>query len=497
MKKYTTALVWLRNDLRLHDHEAFTKACRDAEYVLPVYCFDPRQFGTTSYGFPKTGAFRIQFLLESLQELRSNLQGRGGNLLVRTGRPEDILPALAQNIGAQAVYYHEEATDEELTVEEALIEALSTRGMKKHSFWGATLMHIDDLPFNPEQTPDIFTQFRKAVEKHSSPRPTFATPLTITVPSTQDNTFFGDLPSVSALLSLSGGSSLENSPSKDVPSKDFPQEIPLRDARSVLPFIGGENQALERLRQYFWERDGLKEYKETRNGLLGADYSSKFSAWLALGCISPRAIYEEVKRYEKERIANDSTYWLIFELLWRDFFRFTALKYDTALFRKTGIMNVRKAWREDWEKLERWKQGTTGIPFIDANMRELALTGFMSNRGRQNVASFLVRELNVHWLMGAEWFESQLVDYDVCSNYGNWNYAAGIGNDPREDRHFNILRQAGMYDTKGEYVRHWLPELRMVPNHAIHTPHIMNSAEQKQSHCIIGKDYPDPLVRLS
>jgi deoxyribodipyrimidine photo-lyase len=142
-------------------------------------------------------------------------------------------------------------------------------------------------------------------------------------------------------------------------------------------------------------------------------------------------------------------------LLWRDFFRFVARKYDTALFRPTGILNVQKPWKEDWQAFERWKQGITGVGFVDANMRELLLTGFMSNRGRQNVASYLVKDLKVHWLMGAEWFESHLIDYDVCSNYGNWNYAAGIGNDPREDRYFNIPKQASMYDPHGDYVRRW------------------------------------------
>lgn len=481
MKKYTTAILWLRNDLRLHDNEALSKAVRDAEFVIPVFCFDPRQFGTTSFGFPKTGVLRAQFLLESLSELRTSLRERGGNLLIRMGQPENVLPALAQQTGAQAIYFHEEATDEELRVEEALSDALRVVRLSKHSFWGATLLHIDDLPFNVEQMPDIFTQFRKAAEKSTTPRPTFAAPGSITLPSTVAEDEYGELPTLETLGLAS----------------DVIQDVAKPEKRSVIDYKGGEKQALKRLQEYFWERDCLKSYKETRNGLLGADYSSKFSPFLALGCLSPRLVYEEVKRYETERIANDSTYWLVFELLWRDFFRFTALKYDTALFRKTGIMNLRKPWREDPVRFRAWQQGLTGIPFIDANMRELLLTGFMSNRGRQNVASFLVRDLGVHWQMGAEWFESALLDYDVCSNYGNWNYAAGIGNDPREDRYFNILRQAGMYDPKGEYVRQWLPELRSVPNASIHEPHRMSLQEQQSSQCRIGTDYPKPIVDLA
>ncbi len=430
MKKFTAALVWLRNDLRLHDNETLARAARDAEFVVPVYCLDPRHFATTSFGFPKTGAFRAQFLLESLSDTRLHLRNIGADLIIRRGKPEEILPALAKEYAAQSVCFHEEVTDEELRVEEALLDNLAVQGVKDVSFWGSTLYHLDDLPFNTEKLPDVFTQFRKMVEKSAKVRPTFPAPQALMLPTGIES---GEIPTVQD-LGLAPAS---------------------MDARAVLPFKGGETQALERLNDYFWLKNCLKDYKETRNGLIGADYSSKFSAWLALGCISPRTIYEEVQRYERERVANDSTYWLVFELLWRDFFRFVARKYDTALFRRNGIMNVSKKWKEDWNAFEAWKQGTTGVPFVDANMKELLLTGFMSNRGRQNVASYLVRDLNVHWLMGAEWFESQLIDYDVCSNYGNWNYAAGIGNDPREDRYFNIPKQASMYDPQGEYVRRW------------------------------------------
>jgi deoxyribodipyrimidine photo-lyase len=235
-------------------------------------------------------------------------------------------------------------------------------------------------------------------------------------------------------------------------------EPPTKDSRSVLNFKGGETEALVRLKTYFWEGDHLKTYKETRNGLLGADYSSKFSAWLALGCISPRYIYEEVKRYETERIANDSTYWLVFELLWRDYFRFVALKFGTRLFKVTGIKNdFQKKWKRDKVLFQKWVNGQTGVPLIDANMIELQQTGFMSNRGRQNVASYLTKDLGIDWTWGAAYFESLLLDYDVCSNWGNWNYVAGVGNDPREDRYFNIAKQANTYDPKGDYVRQWLP----------------------------------------
>ena len=262
------------------------------------------------------------------------------------------------------------------------------------------------------------------------------------------------------------------------------------DSRGVLNFRGGETEAIKRLNHYFWQEDCLKEYKETRNGMLGADYSSKFSPWLAHGCISPRYIYQEVTKYETQRVKNDSTYWLIFELLWRDFFRFTAVKYGDRLFYRSGLKNVHLAWQEDWSLFEVWCEGQTGYPLVDANMRELKTTGFMSNRGRQNVASFLTKNLGINWQMGAEWFESLLIDYDVCSNWGNWNYVAGIGNDGRQNRYFNIVKQSKNYDAKGDYLRHWLPEIASIRGDKIHEPWTLSTQEQQQFGIKLGKDYP-------
>jgi deoxyribodipyrimidine photo-lyase len=262
----------------------------------------------------------------------------------------------------------------------------------------------------------------------------------------------------------------------------------------VLRFQGGETAALTRLNQYFWQRDYLKSYKETRNGLLGADYSSKFSPWLALGCLSPRWIDAQVKAYETQRIRNESTYWLIFELLWRDFFRWIAAKHGKQIFHPSGLQGIPIPWQEDWLQFRLWQEGKTGFPLVDANMRELAATGFMSNRGRQNVASFLTKNLGINWQLGAEWFESQLIDYDVCSNWGNWNYTAGVGNDARGFRYFNITKQSRDYDPKGDYLRHWLPELASIPGDKIHEPWQWSAAEQKQWGIRLGVDYPRPVV---
>ncbi|NES97648.1 MAG: DASH family cryptochrome, partial [Desertifilum sp. SIO1I2] len=266
--------------------------------------------------------------------------------------------------------------------------------------------------------------------------------------------------------------------------------------RAAIAFKGGETEAQNRLQHYFWKQDRLKAYKETRNGMLGADYSSKFSPWLALGCLSPRYIYEQVKDYETQRIANDSTYWLIFELLWRDYFRLICAKHGDRIFRLSGLQGIEIPWKEDWKRFNLWREGMTGFPLVDANMRELAATGFMSNRGRQNVASFLTKNLGINWQMGAEWFESLLIDYDVGSNYGNWNYTAGVGNDARGFRFFNILKQSKDYDPQGDYVKHWLPELINLPASKVHEPWKLLPVEQQRFNLRLGVDYPHPVVDL-
>lgn len=227
------------------------------------------------------------------------------------------------------------------------------------------------------------------------------------------------------------------------------------DPRAVMPFVGGEKVALKRLQKWMFEDDRLKEYFDIRNGMLGEGYSSKLSPWLALGCISPRRIYTEAKRYEKERVKNKSTYWLVFELIWRDFYMYMAHCYGDRLFIPGGITGMKTSWRGGDKALSLWKQGRTKDKLVDANMRELAATGFMSNRGRQNVASYLIFNLGVDWRYGAAHFEELLLDYDPCANWGNWMAAAGLTG--QRINKFNTKKQLAVYDPELEYVNCWLP----------------------------------------
>lgn len=418
------ALLWFRTDLRLQDNLALSAALSNGEEIIPVYILDERWLQQDSWGFARTGPFRLQFLLESLQDLQTQLRERGSDLIVARGSTEDLLPQLCETYQCTAVYAGKAYTFEELQIERALEKKLQLSCFHNHS-----LIHPDDLPFTMDRLPPVFTDFRKKVERYSPVREPVAAP---------DN-----IP----------GPELEAAPIPTLAELGF--NLPDPDPRAVLNFRGGATAGRQRLKHYLWDTQRLSSYKETRNGLIGADYSSKFSAWLAQGCLSAREIYAEVERYEKEVEKNQSTYWMKFELLWRDFFLFTAMRYGKKIFLPGGIRDKEKAWNYDLSTVQSWINGQTGDDFVDANMRELKRTGFMSNRGRQNVASYLVHQLQQDWRVGAAWFESMLIDYDVTSNYGNWIYAAGVGNDPR-DRVFNTRKQAERYDEDGAYRELWL-----------------------------------------
>lgn len=424
-------LVWFKNDLRLADHEPLWRACQTGRPIVAAVVVDNRLFMPTRWGFPRAGFFRIRYLLESIQALATRLAEKGGRLIIKCGLPEHEITEIVKGLGVSSVYTAQEVASEEVTMLDVVSKNLIPLGVEMKEYWNHTLIHNEDIPWPIQRLPDVFTQFRKEVERKCTIRPAFAEPESIQ---------FLD----------------HNYPNDPLPELNPDSAYLEHQSKSVITYRGGEQEANNRLHEYIWTNDCLRSYKETRNGLLGPNYSSKLSPAFAYGTLSVKTVYWEIKRYESERIANDSTYWLVFELLWRDYFQFVMKKYGSQVFHSRGLSTRPVWWKHDIELFERWRLGQTGVRFVDANMRELLYTGFMSNRGRQNVASYLTKELRIDWRWGAAWFESQLIDYDVCSNWLNWAYVAGVGNDPREDRRFNIKRQAEQYDPKGDYVKTWL-----------------------------------------
>ena len=387
-----TILVWFRNDLRVHDNEILLEAVKRAETVIPVYCFDPRYFTETKYDTKKTGSFRAKFLLESVNGLRESLRSLGGDLVIRFGMPEEILPEICQTYSVSEVYHHREVAAEETEISGNVESALWKQQINLKHFIGHTLYHKEDLPFPIRDIPDAFAVFKKKIERDSSVRPGFATPEHIRIPGNID---CGDLP----LLS------------------DLGVSAPRVDERAQLRFVGGEKEGLFRL------SDFLLNYQAPPKGQKNViSTNSLLSPWLALGCLSPREVYWQVRNFEKEHVSRDVAAHIVLELQWRDYFRFMLKKHGSNTTHSSHYPELAES-----ESFNKWRKGKTGNALINACMAELNSTGFINNRCRQNVALYLVNDLRVNWKAGAAYFEEKLIDYSPASNWGNWTYIAGEG----------------------------------------------------------------------
>lgn len=428
-------LVWFRNDLRTQDNQSLYKATKNGNKTVGVYCIDPRQFEINKHGFKKTEKFRAKFLLESIRDLKNNLALLNIPLFVYHDTPENAIPKVVEEHHINTIFLQKEWTPDETAVNVSLQNMHCLRSLKWIETYDQFLFHPDDIPYSDfEKIPEIFTEFRKKCEMSCRVR---------------SKVEVEPLPEANFVTTPNLLPTLE----------DLGLESFKLNKNSAFPFRGGETAALKRIEQYFFETEHLSTYKKTRNGLIGESYSSKLSAWLANGSVSARTIYWQIKEYEREICKNEDTYWLVFELIWRDYFKYISLKHGSKIFKLDGILGHQYEWKTNEKAFREWVNGNTREPFVNANMIELQRTGFMSNRGRQNVASYWAKEWKQDWRIAAKYFESMLIDYDVHSNYGNWMYNSGVGNDPR-DRSFNIKRQAEIYDPKGRYQKLWLnPDL--------------------------------------
>ncbi|KAB2969522.1 DASH family cryptochrome [Zoogloea sp.] len=426
-------LFWFRNDLRLHDQPALQAACAGGtRHLLPVFCL-PDLEETSRWGFTRVGPHRRAWLAEALLDLGGQLERLGCPLLVCPGPAAVTLPRLAAAVGAGTVVCEDIAAPEE----QAEVEALRATGLSVRTIWHSSLLDPARLPWPAHALPATFTAFRQAVER-AQLHPPEPLPAPSTLPPWPPGV---DIPS-----------SLRTGLARLVVAP------PAADPRSSIPpgpggFSGGESAGLAHLARYLARR--LPDsYKQTRNGLSGPGYSSKWSPWLATGALSARQALAGLRRYEAAHGVTEGSYWLWFELLWRDYFRFLHLQQGRLRYRARGL-GQHLIPPHSAAGFERWRRAATGEPLIDAAMRELQSTGYLSNRLRQVVASYLLHELGGDWRAGAAWFEACLVDYDVYSNQGNWLYIAGRGTDPRGGRRFNVARQAAEHDPDGAYRRLW------------------------------------------
>ena len=394
------SLYWLRSDLRIRDNEALLACLKLGGESVVVFA--------ETASLKRAEHFRRFFINESLLEFKNKVEHLGLQFIQTELSFSDWLNAEPRAFDS-LLFTREHAWEERL--EEARVEELCQQwGTQVLAFHQGTLVSQTDLPFAVADMPFVFTEFRKKIEATLKVRPLLTQPA----------------------LSLSQSST----------------------TNVQRPLTGGEDQGLARLEHYLWNSDAVQTYKETRNGMIQFDDSSKFSPWLATGCLSARTVYHELKRYESEVCENESTYWLFFELLWRDYFKFFSVKFGKKIFLRSGVSPGRSQMVRDPALFNSWCEGATQDVFVNANMEELNQTGWMSNRGRQNVASYLIHDLGLDWTWGAAYFEKKLIDYDPDSNWGNWLYLSGRGSDPRA-RKFNTAKQAETYDPLGEYRKKW------------------------------------------
>lgn len=408
-------LYWFQNDLRLHDNPGLL-AQADAGQLLLVYCWRENRPWCNLKGL---GGHRHRFLVESLQALRDSLAPLQQTLVVVYGNPEVEIPRLVQRhqidqvATSQTHGYYEQQT----------LKHLSTLlPVPLRVFDSNSLFEQQALPFSIDQLPGQFTPFKKAVETLT--RKT-ATPHIDKLPPPPASVWSTALPETRT------------------------------PPHPGMPVRGGVHAGQRRLQHWLFTERGIARYKQTRNCLDPLTGSSTLSPWLANGCLSPREVASAVADYENRYGANESTGWLIFELLWREFFFWRALADGAALFKPAGIRGKLNRCTFEPRNFARWSQGDTNFPLVNALMRQLVATGWMSNRGRQIAASCLVNEYGIDWRYGAAFFEKHLIDYDVGSNYGNWQYIAGVGTDPRGGRHFNLDKQAREYDPEGTFTSKW------------------------------------------
>ena len=424
------AVYWFTHDLRVEDNKGFAQAMASESALMCVYCLSPEVLTPKRYHQSKMGKARLLFLLQSLQELDDELKKMGQHLHVIIARPESLMTSLHANYDIRRIYHSMQAGWNEA---KQFKRFSSLPSAYLYEFSNHTLFKASDLPFEIAQLPPSFSQFRRAIEKNE---------ILISPPSTAPRS--GAAPLVNQQ---------ENWFEHLCQRFDLPLTLEQKDINQY-GFKGGCISGLTHLEDYF-DSIAPQTYKATRNALDGWSSSSKLSPWLAVGGISPRQVIRGLQSHEAYWGKNDSTYWIFFELLWREYFQWYAIKHGSKLFAFEGITEQKPLNSFYPERFTRWCQGDTPYPIVNACMKQLNETGFMSNRGRQIVASCFVHELQLDWRYGAAYFEQHLLDYDVAANWGNWQYLAGVGADPRGWRRFDLAKQTALYDPDGKFIATW------------------------------------------
>ena len=449
----STAILWLRRDLRLHDHPALTAALAAADHVIPVYVLDPALLQGRF-----ASANRAWFLRETLVELSAAFAERGAGMRILHGRAAEVLPAFARETGAHGVHLTRDATPYGRARDRQVAEALGAIGVTTHAKRGLYVHEPDEVATQDGRPYSVYGAFRRAWEA----RPRRAV-----------------LPAPERIPGAPGWAQPQHAdkiPDLGAPTADI--------GNLVTP---GEGAARERLARWVASRR-IDTYNDDRNRL-DLDGTSRISQDLRFGLLSPVEVVEAaVGAGEGRRV-------FVNEVVWREFYAHV-LWHNPRVLREAFQAAFRDLpYRDDEQQLQAWAEGRTGYPVVDAAMRQLRGAGFVHNRARMIAASFLTKHLLMDWRVGERIFMEHLVDGDVASNNGGWQWTASTGTDPQPYfRVFNPILQGQRFDPDGDYVRRWVPELRGIAGSAVHTPWELDATAQRTAGVRIGVDYPAPIV---
>lgn len=446
----TTGIWWIRRDIRLDDNPALQEAVNHSSYLLPLFIMDPAILAHPA-------DHRKAFLFEGLRKLDNHLRKHGSRLTVVSGEPLAVLKKLVALTGADEIYAEADYTPYSRKRDHNIAEKLPlwlVHGLTV--FPPAMIQKHSGCPYT------VFTHYSRAWKA-----------LPIPAPCCSENEFrIPPLPEV------------------------LPESEPIPAAGNHNPLLdAGEAAAFERLQKFI--AGPIYEYKDQRN-MIAEDGTSMLSPYLHFGMISIRGVVQEARfaidNAPDESARKSAETWLD-ELVWREFY-ISILHYFPEVLKTSFRKDLRFIqWREAPQDLNAWKNGMTGYPVIDAGMRQMMKTGWMHNRARMITASFLVKDLLINWQEGEAWFMQNLLDGDPAANNGGWQWTAGVGTDAVPYfRIFNPVLQSQKYDPSGIYIRRWLPELTKVPDEYIHQPWLMPENIQQSSNCVIGEDYPAPIV---
>jgi deoxyribodipyrimidine photo-lyase len=425
MKK---TLYWVTNDLRVNDNRALALASQSAS-LLCIYVMDERWLKPNNFQSTPLGTKRSVFLKACLHDFNQSLNNFGQQLYIVSGDTLSSLKHLCDEFQITDLV----TTKVPGTYENNIITKLAQHQsqLRIHQVEQYTLLTTNILPFSVNDLPNTYSKFKNKVSDLVIDK---INPVIQSLPAVFNNA------SQSTLLQHASISPADESLNQQIDS-----------------FIGGEQPALAHLNRYF-SSDLPREYKLVRNHLDGWNNSTKLSAWINHGCLSAKQVYQAIKQFEEAQGSNSSTEHLHLELLWRDYFQWVHYKFGSKLYLFSGLYNQTPLTSFYPERFKKWCSGNTPYSLVNACMKELRETGYLSNRGRQIVASCLVNELSVDWRYGAAWFEQHLIDYDAAVNWGNWQYIAGVGVDPRGGRHFNLSKQTQIHDPHGAYQQKWLKD---------------------------------------